>query len=101
MSQLSARDRAEVDRSAEEARQISVQLPKRDQVERYLNPPSDTAFPLEYAFSLLGDVRGKTVLDFGCGAGENLVPLVERGARVIRMDTLLNSLPGPTAPRLR
>ncbi|MGD1081635.1 MAG: class I SAM-dependent methyltransferase [Candidatus Sulfotelmatobacter sp.] len=86
MSQLSARDRAEVDRSAEEARQISVQLPKRDQVERYLNPPSDTAFPLEYAFSLLGDVRGKTVLDFGCGAGENLVPLVERGARVIGID---------------
>jgi SAM-dependent methyltransferase len=60
--------------------------PKRDQVERYLNPPSDTAFPLEYAFWLLGDVRGKTVLDFGCGAGENIVPLVERGARVIGID---------------
>jgi SAM-dependent methyltransferase len=86
MSQLSERDRAEVERSAEEARQITVEPPKRDQVERYLNPPSDTAFPLEYAFWLLGDVRGKTVLDFGCGAGENIVPLVERGARVIGID---------------
>jgi SAM-dependent methyltransferase len=26
------------------------------------------------------------VLDFGCGAGENLIPLVERGARVIGID---------------
>ena len=86
MSQLSERDRAEVERSAEEARQIAIEPPKREQVERYLNPPSDTAFPLEYAFWLLGDVGGKTVLDFGCGAGENLVPLVERGARVIGMD---------------
>ena len=86
MSQLSERDRAEVERSAEEARQIPVEPPKRDQVERYLNPPSDTVFPLEYAFWLLGDVRGKTVFDFGCGAGENIVPLVERGARVIGID---------------
>jgi len=35
---------------------------------------------------LLGDVRGKTVLEFGCGAGENIVPLVERGARVVGID---------------
>jgi SAM-dependent methyltransferase len=86
MSRLSELDRAEVERSAKEASQITVELPTREQVERYLNPPSDTAFPLEYAFSLLGDVRGKTVLDFGCGAGENIVPLVERGARVIGID---------------
>ncbi|MGA9136294.1 MAG: class I SAM-dependent methyltransferase, partial [Candidatus Sulfotelmatobacter sp.] len=87
MSQLSERDRAEVERSAGEARQIAVVgPPERDQVERYLNPPPDTAFALEYAFWLLGNVRGKTVLDFGCGAGENIVPLVERGARVIGID---------------
>src|ERR1039458_8254567 len=86
MPQLSERDRAEVERSAEEARHITVEPPNRRQVERYLNPPSDTAFPLEYAFWLLGEVRGKTVLDFGCGSGENTVPLVERGARVIGID---------------
>jgi SAM-dependent methyltransferase len=86
MSQLSERDRAEVERSAEEARRISVEPPKRDQVERYLNPCFDTAYPLEYAFWLLGDIRAKTVLDFGCGAGENTVPLVERGALVTGID---------------
>jgi SAM-dependent methyltransferase len=86
LSQLSELDRAEVERSAEEARHITLGPPKREQVERYLNPPSDTPFPLEYAFWLLGDVRGKTVLDFGCGSGENVVPLIERGARVIGID---------------
>ena len=29
--------------------------PDREQIERYLNPPFDTAFPLEYAFWMLGD----------------------------------------------
>jgi len=51
-----------------------------------LNPPADTPYALEYAFHLLGDVRGKTVLDLGCGTGENIIPLLERGARVIGMD---------------
>jgi SAM-dependent methyltransferase len=41
---------------------------------------------LEYAFHLLGDVRGKTVLDLGCGKGENLVPLARRGAQVTGID---------------
>jgi ubiquinone/menaquinone biosynthesis C-methylase UbiE len=35
---------------------------------------------------LLRDVRGKTVLDLGCGTGENTVVLVTRGARVIGID---------------
>jgi SAM-dependent methyltransferase len=35
---------------------------------------------------LLGDVREKTVLDLGCGSGENLIPLVKRGAHVIGID---------------
>jgi len=86
MWQLAERDRGEVRRSAKEAVGITIKPPNRIQVERYLNPPSDTAFALEYAFWLLGDVRGKTVLDLGCGSGENIVPLVERGARVIGID---------------
>jgi SAM-dependent methyltransferase len=86
MSDLSARDRAEIERSADEAAQITVVAPDRDQVERYLDPSPDTAFPLEYAFWLLGDVRGKTVLDLGCGSGENIIPLVQRGACVIGID---------------
>jgi len=83
---LSERDRAEIERSAEEARRTIEIGVDRSQIDRYLNPPADTAYVLEYAFHLLGDIRGKTVLDLGCGTGENLVPLVERGARVIGLD---------------
>ena len=84
--QLEERDRAEVLRSAEEARKLVVEPIEAVQVKRYLNPPADTAYRLEYAFHLLGDVRGKTVLDLGCGSGKNLVALVERGAHVIGLD---------------
>jgi SAM-dependent methyltransferase len=55
-------------------------------VQPYLSPRPDTAYPLRYAFHLLGDVRGKTVLDLGCGSGENLAPLLARGAHVIAID---------------
>jgi SAM-dependent methyltransferase len=85
-SRLSERDRAEIERSAEEARKIVLKGVDRTQIDRYRNPPPDTPFGLEYAFHLLGDIRGRTVLDLGCGTGENIVPLVERGARVIGMD---------------
>jgi len=80
---LSERDRVEVERSAAEARR-TVLAPV--DVDRYLDPPSNTPYGLEYAFHLLGDVRGKTVLDLGCGSGENLVPLAKRGADVVGMD---------------
>ncbi|MGA9508867.1 MAG: methyltransferase domain-containing protein [Candidatus Sulfotelmatobacter sp.] len=85
-SRLSERDQAEIERSAEEARKIVLRGVDRAQIDRYRNPPRDTPFALEYAFHLLGDARDKTLLDFGCGAGQNIVPLVERGARVIGMD---------------
>jgi len=80
---LSEREDVEVGRSASEARKIVI---KPIDVDRYLNPPPNTPFPLEYAFYLLGEVRGKTVLDLGCGSGENIIPLVHRGAQVIGID---------------
>lgn len=55
-------------------------------VRRYLDPPADTPYPLEYAFHLLGDVRGKAVVDFGCGSGMNSLMLAHRGARVYAFD---------------
>lgn len=80
---LSERDRAEVERSAAEAAKLSL---TPAEVDRYLNPSANTPYGLEYAFYLLGDVCGKTVLDLGCGTGENLIPLLKRGAHVIAMD---------------
>jgi SAM-dependent methyltransferase len=53
---------------------------------RYLDPPLDTVYPLEYAYALLGDVGGRAVLDFGCGSGENSILLARRGARVVGVD---------------
>jgi SAM-dependent methyltransferase len=80
---LDVRERDEIERSAAEAKETVL---RPAEVERYLNPPADTAYPLEYAYYLLGDVRGKTVLDFGCGTGENIIPLKRRGANVIGID---------------
>ena len=81
--QLSARDAIEVNRSASEAAKIVI---TPVDVRRYLSPPANTAYALEYAFYLLGDVRGKTVLDLGCGSGEELIPLIHRGANAIGID---------------
>lgn len=83
IQKLSERDRAEVVRSKAEAARVSL-APVH--VERYLDPAGDTLYPLEYAFYLLRDVRGKVVVDLGCGTGETLIPLVKRGARVIAID---------------
>jgi SAM-dependent methyltransferase len=85
-NQIPDRDRAEIERSAAEARKTLLEPFDRSNIERYLDPPADTAYALEYAYHLLGDVRGKTVLDLGCGTGENIIPLIERGARVIGID---------------
>ena len=74
---------AEIERSASEARETKLKLAE---VERYLNPPPDTAFPLEYAFYLLGNAQGKTVLDLGCGTGDSIPGLAGRGARVVGID---------------
>src|SRR5271154_4698875 len=85
-TRLSERNQAEVERSASEASKVVLRPLERSQIDRYMNPPADTPYGLEYAFHLLGDVRGKTVLDLGCGTGENVIPLIERGAHVIGMD---------------
>jgi predicted RNA methylase len=72
----------EVERSASEASRRETENLRLDEktVERYLNPPVDTPYQLEFAYHLLGDVREKTVLDYGCGAGENSVLIASHGA---------------------
>jgi SAM-dependent methyltransferase len=95
-------ERAEKARSAYDAAQIHdpEALASPRNVARYFAPPSDTVHPLEYAFHLLGDVRGKTILEYGCGDGSNTVLLAHRGAHVISLD-LSPELIGVARARLR
>lgn len=81
-------ENVEVERSSSEAkRRSSDDLAISDAIiERYLAPMADTPYPLEYAYHLLGDATGQTVLDYGCGAGENSVLAASHGAKVIGID---------------
>ena len=45
-----------------------------------------SAEAIEFAHRLLGDVRGKRVLDYGCGAGRESVWLAQSGAYVVAID---------------
>ena len=78
----------EVERSASEAKRKEADDLRiaDDIIERYQNPPADTFYSLEYAYHLLGDVSGKTVLDYGCGLGDNSVLVAKHGAKVIGVD---------------
>ena len=40
----------------------------------------------DYAYSLLGDLAGKMVLEIGCGMGEHTIRLAKRGAQVYAID---------------
>ena len=81
-------ERAEIRRSAVEAGltpDVSLKVSART-FARYLAPPADTPYPLEYCYHLLGDVRGLRVVDLGCGSGANTVLLAGRGADVWGVD---------------
>jgi 2-polyprenyl-3-methyl-5-hydroxy-6-metoxy-1,4-benzoquinol methylase len=83
----SEREREEIRRSASHALRCDGCLVADPRlIARYDNPPEDTANPLEYAYYLLGNVKGRSVLDYGCGAGENTLLLAARGARVTGVD---------------
>jgi SAM-dependent methyltransferase len=76
-----ARSQVEASRTQERALRIGPKVRQR-----YRNPPLDTPYPLEYAYALLGDVAGQTVLDLGCGSGANTALLALRGAHVYGLD---------------
>jgi SAM-dependent methyltransferase len=81
-------ERAEIARSSIEAERTSdapLRVSKRTRA-RYECPTAATAYPLEFAYYLLGDVRGRQVLELGCGSGANTVCLVGRGASVCALD---------------
>lgn len=87
MTSLDRREHAEILRSAREAAQKTSHLLVQTQtIDRYRAPAETTIYPLEYAFHLLGDVRGKTILEYGCGDGLNTVVLANRGAKIVGLD---------------
>ena len=43
-------------------------------------------YPLEVAYEILGDIRGKRLLDVGCGFGENSLLFARWGAHVTGVD---------------
>ena len=81
-------ERAEIARSSVEATLTPDAELRVDDATfaRYARPPRDTAYPLEYAYHVLGNVSGKRVLDFGCGSGSNTALLTGRGAHVWGID---------------
>jgi ubiquinone/menaquinone biosynthesis C-methylase UbiE len=85
---MNAWERAEIERSSIEATRTPdarLRVSART-FRRYASPSRDTVFPLEYAYHLLGDVRGQRIVDFGCGSGANTVLLANRGAHVWGVD---------------
>jgi ubiquinone/menaquinone biosynthesis C-methylase UbiE len=81
-------ERAEIERSSVQAAltaRVSTPTP-RHIIARYADPPRETPYSLEYAFHLLGDVRGQRVLDLGCGDGEFTTLVAAHGADVTALD---------------
>ena len=81
-------ERAEIERSTLEATLTADAAleTSRAMLARYQSPSRDTVFPLEFAYSLLGDVTGLRIVDFGCGSGANTLLLANRGAHVWGVD---------------
>jgi SAM-dependent methyltransferase len=63
---------------------IPFNLPKI--AERYEGAMGRALYPLEVAYEMLGDIKGKRVLDVGCGLGENSLLFARWGACVTGVD---------------
>jgi SAM-dependent methyltransferase len=87
MQRISEREQVEAHRSAGKALHTEGSSLRIGNTERYRDPSASTPYPLEYCHFLLGDVRGKTVLDLGCGSGDNAMLVALRGGgRVYALD---------------
>jgi 2-polyprenyl-3-methyl-5-hydroxy-6-metoxy-1,4-benzoquinol methylase len=64
----------------------TVEPLSRAGLERYAHPKRPHLFAKEFMFSLLGDARGKRLLEIGCGEGVASVQLAYCGARVTGVD---------------
>lgn len=64
----------------------------RQTMQRYALGSSRRRFNKEFRFRLFQDLKGKQVLDLGCGDGTNSVLLAQRGASVIGVDLSQKSI---------
>jgi 2-polyprenyl-3-methyl-5-hydroxy-6-metoxy-1,4-benzoquinol methylase len=69
-----------------EAERHTVEPINRLTLARYSAARPRRRFKEEFRFRILGDLRGKRVLDVGCGDGRNAVLLAKLGARVTGID---------------
>jgi 2-polyprenyl-3-methyl-5-hydroxy-6-metoxy-1,4-benzoquinol methylase len=53
---------------------------------RYAGPRLRRRFVIEFCFRLLGDLRGRSLLDVGCGEGQNAALFARLGATVTGID---------------
>jgi 2-polyprenyl-3-methyl-5-hydroxy-6-metoxy-1,4-benzoquinol methylase len=60
--------------------------------DRYEQAMGHPLYPLEVAYQMLGDLRGKRVLDVGCGLGENSLIFARWGAQVTGVDISAGAL---------
>lgn len=63
---------------------VNFNLPKV--AERYEGAMGRALYPLEVAYEVLGDIKGKRLLDVGCGLGENSLLFARWGAQVTGVD---------------
>jgi 2-polyprenyl-3-methyl-5-hydroxy-6-metoxy-1,4-benzoquinol methylase len=73
------------ERNSQELRPIDEAI-----LRRYRNP--GRLYPKECGFRLLGNLRDKSILDVGCGEGEDAMILARLGARVIGLDVSPRSI---------
>ncbi len=76
----------ELEYQAARASKISVAATPEAIFERYRRNKHWDLFTYEYLFHAMGDIRGKRVLDFGCGEGEISTLLARYGAAVTAVD---------------
>ncbi len=69
-----------------DAHQYSHEAIRPEILERYVQCRQREYFILEYFFFLLKDVKGKRVLDLGCGDGGSAIQLALAGASVVGID---------------